>query len=146
MAPKALLERADQSAKSARLLLEHGDTGGATSRAYYAMFDAARAALVATGHELPKTHRGLISAFSLHLVKGGLISIEYSRDLNQAEQLRLIADYIGDPIERPTASEMIARAERFVAVVRERLVSNQEPQKAPRTKAPSRHRDRSPQR
>ena len=138
MAPKALLERADQAAKSARLLLEHGDTGGATSRAYYAMFDAARAALVATGHELPKTHRGLISAFSLHLVKGGLISIEYSRDLNQAERLRLIADYIGDPIERPTASEMIDRAERFV--------SNQEPQKAPRTRVPSRHRDRSPQR
>ena len=110
------------------------------------MFDAARAALVATGHELPKTHRGLISAFSLHLVKGGLISIECSRDLNQAEQLRLIADYIGDPIESQTAAKMIERAERFVAVVRERLVSNQELQKAPRTKAPSRHRDRSPQR
>ncbi len=146
MAPKALLERADQSAKSARLLLEHGDTGGATSRAYYAMFDAARAALVATGHELTKTHRGLISAFSLHLVKGGLISIEYSRDLNQAEQLRLIADYIGDPIERATASDIIARADRFVAHIRERLVPEPEPQKARAPEEPARRRDRGPER
>lgn len=140
-APKALLDRADQSAKSARLLLEHGDTGGASNRAYYAIFDAARAALVANGHELPKTHRGLISAFNLRLVKAGLFPVEYGRDLNHAERLRLIADYHGDAIESQTAAEMIERAARFVAVVRERLVSNQEPRKAP-----SRHRDRSPQR
>ncbi len=145
-APAALLERADQSAKSARLLLEHGDTGGASNRAYYAIFDAARAALVANGHELPKTHRGLISAFNLRLVKAGLLPVEYGRDLNHAERLRLIADYHGDPIESQTAAEMIERAVRFVAAVHERLVANQEPQKVPRTKAPSRRRDRGPQR
>jgi len=42
------------------------------------MFDAARAALRASKAPVPpevaKTHSGLISAFSLHLVKAGLVS------------------------------------------------------------------------
>lgn len=37
--------KANQAAASARLLLTAGDTSGACNRAYYAMFDAARAAL-----------------------------------------------------------------------------------------------------
>jgi len=145
-APKALLDKAAQSAKSARLLLEHGDTDGAANRAYYAMFDAARAALAATGREPPRTHRGLISAFSLHLVKDGTIPVEHSRDLNHAERLRLIADYLGDPIERDAVSAIIAKAERFVTIIRERFLSEPEPEKAPAPKPPSRRRDRGPER
>src|SRR5260364_63562 len=46
-------------------------------RAYYAMFDAARAALLASNapvkSDIGKTHRGLMNAFSEHLVKSGRI-------------------------------------------------------------------------
>jgi uncharacterized protein (UPF0332 family) len=38
-----LWNKAHQAASSARLLLNAGDTSGACNRAYYAMFDAARA-------------------------------------------------------------------------------------------------------
>jgi uncharacterized protein (UPF0332 family) len=72
-----LIDKANRAAASARLLLDAGDVDGACNRAYYAMFDAARAALIQSGApvvpEVAKTHGGLISAFSLHLVKTGRV-------------------------------------------------------------------------
>ena len=64
-APSALsfLRKAEQALVAARLLLNAQDTDGACNRAYYAMFDAAHAALFALGIEgltSPiKTHNGL---------------------------------------------------------------------------------------
>ena len=70
---RELIDKAERALASARLLLADGDTDGATNRAYYAMFDAATAALVWAGavtvQTLPKTHSGLISAFGLVLSK-----------------------------------------------------------------------------
>lgn len=43
------MAKAMQAAASAKVLLDAGDTDGACNRAYYAMFDAARAALLASG-------------------------------------------------------------------------------------------------
>lgn len=84
-------------------MLDAGDADGACNRAYYAMFDAARSALLASGapveSEIARTHGGLISAFSLHLVKPGRVSIELGRALNRVEEIRLVADYKGDPVE-----------------------------------------------
>jgi hypothetical protein len=52
------------TAASAKMLLDSGDTDGACNRAYYAMFDAARAALLASKApvtpEIAKTHSGLL--------------------------------------------------------------------------------------
>jgi len=64
-----LLQKAHTALASAKLLLESGDADGACNRAYYAMFDAARAALMAFQNSdevlTIKTHSGLISSFSL---------------------------------------------------------------------------------
>ena len=113
-----LLAKAIQAAASAKLLLDAGDADGACNRAYYAMFDAARAALLASGAPVPaeiaKTHSGLISAFSLHLVKSGRVPVEFGKSLNKAEELRLIADYKGDPIESDAASWVVSEAHSFV--------------------------------
>lgn len=74
----------------------------------HAMYDAARAALPASGSsvepEVAKTHSGLISAFSLHLVKTGRVSVELGKSLNKAAELRLMADYKGDPVEKEDAA------------------------------------------
>ena len=71
------MSKAERAAASAKLLLDAGDVDGACSRADYAMFDAARAALLVAGApveaEVARTHSGLISAFSLHLVKSGRV-------------------------------------------------------------------------
>ena len=97
-----LLQKAHTALASAKLLLESGDADGACNRAYYAMFDAARAALMAFQNSdevlTIKTHSGLISSFSLQLVKPGMIDIELGKALNKVEDLRLIADYKGDAI------------------------------------------------
>ena len=79
LAPSALMIKADRACASARVLLDVGDVDGACNRAYYAMFDAARAALLASGApvepDIGRTHGGLISAFSNHLVKNGVAAM-----------------------------------------------------------------------
>jgi uncharacterized protein (UPF0332 family) len=94
--------KAVRAAASAKLLLDSGDADGACNHAYYAMFDAARAALLVSGApveaEVVRTHGGLISAFSLHLVKTGRVPVELGRGINKAEEIRLVADYKGDPL------------------------------------------------
>lgn len=113
-----LMAKAIQAAASAKVLLDTGDMDGACNRAYYAMFDAARAALLASGAaveaDIARTHGGLISAFSLHLVKAGRVPVELGKSLNKAEELRLVADYKGDPIEKEHASWAVSQAHIFV--------------------------------
>ncbi|MHB8253387.1 MAG: HEPN domain-containing protein [Acidiferrobacter sp.] len=64
MKAEDLMAKARQAAASAKVLLDTGDADGACNRAYYAMFDAARAALMASGAptepEIARTHSGLI--------------------------------------------------------------------------------------
>lgn len=121
MTPQELLLKANRALQSARLLLASGDVDGACNRAYYAMFDAARAALIATRApvqaEVARTHSGLIAAFSMHLVKPGLIAVEHGRSLNKVEDLRLIADYKGDPVSADKATWALEQSVKFVAVI-----------------------------
>lgn len=94
-----LMAKAMQAASSAKILLETGDTDGASNRAYYAMFDAARAALLASGFDVGKTHKGVLNAFSDRLIKNGPVPKEMGRLLKHAETFRYVADYAGDPVE-----------------------------------------------
>ncbi len=64
------LDRADQEVGAARALTEGGFTSQAVSRAYYAAFYAAEAALLAVGETRSK-HGGVISAFGKYVVQGG---------------------------------------------------------------------------
>lgn len=113
-----LMAKALQAAVSARVLLNTGDADGACNRAYYAMFDAARAALLVVGHEVGKTHKGVLNAFSDRLVKNGSLPKETGRLLKHAETFRYVADYEGDPVELSDAQNMVEQAETFVAAIR----------------------------
>ena len=118
---KGLLQKADTALSSAQLLLASGDADGACNRAYYSMFDAARAALMAFQNSdevlTIKTHSGLISSFSIQLVKSGLIDIELGKALNKVEDLRLIADYKGDAITLVDAAWAVERASTFLGAI-----------------------------
>jgi len=122
-----LMVKAQRALTSARTLLADGDNDGACNRAYYAMFDAARAALLACKAPVPpevaKTHSGLISAFSLHLVKPGKFPVELGKSFNKAEDLRLIADYKGDPLDADDARWVVEQAAGFVGAIHERFFS-----------------------
>ena len=71
LTPADLMATADRAYRSARTLLDDSDTNGAANRAYYAMHDAALAALFASGIQDMRTHSGLIRMFGLHLAKMG---------------------------------------------------------------------------
>ena len=110
--------KATRSLAAARLLLENGYADEASSRAYYAMFDAARATLIAVNApveaEVARTHSGLRSAFARHVVKPGIVSRERARTFAQAQHLRLIADYKGDPVHSADASKAVEWAAAFI--------------------------------
>lgn len=115
------MAKAQRACASAQALLDLNDVDGACNRAYYAMFDAAQAALMASGApvrvEMAKTHRGLINAFSEHLVKNGPVSRDMGRLLKRAEEIRLVADYNGDSVETTDAAEMVVQAQVFVTAM-----------------------------
>ncbi len=113
------LRKAEIGVKSAKMLLEAGDTDGACSRAYYAMYDAARATLAWAGITPEtgtfKTHHGLIAAFSMHLVKPGLFPAEPGRAIQRAQTVRQVADYEALPVPHDDAVGTVHAAESFVA-------------------------------
>lgn len=116
-----LFNKAKIALDSAKLLLDAGDYDGACNRAYYAMFDAARGALIISNaiEDLThiRTHTGLITNFSLHLVKTGKTSIELGKALNKVEGLRLMADYRDDPISPDDAKWAFEQAEHFLYAI-----------------------------
>lgn len=116
------MEKAARAVASAKLLLEAGDVDGACNRAYYAMFDAAKAALLWSGAPVEptvaRTHSGLISAFSLHLVKAGHIAVEIGRSMNRVPEIRMIADYTGDEVTIDKAQSAVTQAGLFVEAIR----------------------------
>ena len=122
MTPAAYMRKSEKALSSARQLLATGDADGACNRAYYAMFDAAQAALLAASvgaaANATKTHRGLIAAFGQHLVLGGHVAAELGASLNKVERLRLLADYTGDPVSDEDAAWAVQQADTFVAAIR----------------------------
>ena len=127
MTPETLLEKADRALVSADTLLRGGDTDGACNRSYYAMFNAARAALILIGAPAEvtegKTHNGLHSAFNQYLVKPGHLPVAFGADFRRAERLRQISDYLGDPIDPDKATETLAHAVEFIQKIKNNLVN-----------------------
>jgi uncharacterized protein (UPF0332 family) len=110
---EALIARGDTELLAARHLEEAGFSAQATSRAYYAAFYAAEAALLSLGETRSK-HSGVISAFGLFVVKQGGFNPELAAELRRLFELRSIADYMMfDDIE-PDDYDPIDAARRFV--------------------------------
>lgn len=74
------LESAEERLKAARLLLERQMYADAVSRAYYAVFQAARAAL-ATRDLDSRKHSGIIGLFNQQFVKTGILPKDYGKIL-----------------------------------------------------------------
>jgi uncharacterized protein (UPF0332 family) len=115
------LAKAEQAAASARVLLAAGDLEGAANRAYYAMFHAARAALLKAGESAVGSHGTIIGKFGLTFVKSGVVSVELGRAINEAQRLRSVGDYGPEPLGADAVRSMVKSAGEFVETVR-RLV------------------------
>ena len=117
-----IMGKADKALASARLLLDAGDSDGATNRAYYAMFDGAIAALLWSGaQDRHKTHSRLIASFGLHLIRTGLLSARFGRSINQVQELRLTGDYLVEPVPLEKADWAVQEATTFIEGIRQLL-------------------------
>ena len=108
------MARAHEKLEVAKRLLAEDFYADAVSRAYYAMFYAARA-LLAERDVYPKTHRGVISQFGLLFVKTGQFEREIFDFFVRAQEDREEADYgVLAEIEAEEVKELIEGAAVFV--------------------------------
>lgn len=114
-----VLQGASERLESAEILHREGNYRDAVSRAYYAVFEAARAALL-TKQILPKSHAGTLTKFQEQFIVPGLVSKETSRILKRLEKERIEADYSFTKKFTPKeSSEIIALARGFLATVKQ---------------------------
>lgn len=112
------LARARTDLDAARLLLTGRFADQAASRAYYAAFYAAEAALLLLGQTRSR-HSGLIASFGKMVVKEGGFDREVAALLRDLFDLRNDADYDFAPLTEEHARAAVADAERFVIAIEE---------------------------
>ena len=118
MSAGGYLEKADQAVRAAKKLLMDEQFEAAANRAYYAMFHAARAALLTVGDESAKKHARVIGQFGLRFVREGRLPLELGRAINDAQQLRIESDYGPGSPDPEAVRSSVAKAEEFVAADR----------------------------
>ena len=112
----ALLARARTELDAAGVLMREGFENQSTSRAYYAAFFAAEAALLSLGESRSK-HSGVIAAFGRLVVKEGGLDRAIGGSLRRLFELRNAADYASLDDSDAGSAEAIAIAEQFVQSV-----------------------------
>ncbi len=112
----ALLSRAQNELGAARILAREGFGAQATSRAYYAAFFAAEAALLVLDETRSK-HSAVIAAFGRLVVKDGGLDPAEGATLRSLFELRNAADYSWLDEPAPADLDAISMAESFVASV-----------------------------
>lgn len=102
--------------RTAKLALGEHLYADAVSRAYYAMLDAARAAL--SERDLyAKTHKGTWQLFSREFIKSGEIGAHWSERAAQAKELREGGDYEAVRPAAEIAADVVTWAEELVALI-----------------------------
>ncbi len=111
------LEKARAKLRVARDLLQRGEWDDAVSRAYYAAFHAAQAALLTEGQR-GETHQGVLTLFGLLLVKTGKFDRKWGRALANLKDDREAGDYDAMSwIDEEGARRALEEAQGFVEAV-----------------------------
>ena len=113
------IQRAHEEITAAKVLKDNGLLFKSVVSSYYAVYHAAKAALLNKGVS-PKSHEGIERMFSLYYVKVNLIETDIGRIIGRLMKLREEADYYPETsFSLKDSSEAIEMAERFVANIRE---------------------------
>lgn len=113
------MEQARDRLEVAREIIRSGHLAAASSSAYYAMLNAARAAL-SEWDEHAKTHTGTWTLFSAAFVLTGKFDGELSALARRAKVARERGDYEAAPPTAAEASEYVDGAAKFIIAI-ERL-------------------------
>jgi uncharacterized protein len=124
----ALWAKGLEAAEEARMLLAGGKYDGASSRAYYSMFNVARALLEHDGVELEaiKTHATVLRLVSLRLVRQEVIDKDLGRAFRRAAETRQIADYDMISVTEDEARDRVAAMERLILVAQPILMDQEQ--------------------
>ncbi|WP_162937431.1 HEPN domain-containing protein [Indioceanicola profundi] len=112
-----LLAIGKRNLEAARYNIEGGFADIGLSRAYYAMFHGASAALLSIGIT-PRTHAGVRTMFAQNFVKPGHIAVGYFEMYSYAFALRQDADYSGRQLSLEEVQPHLENAAAFIAEVR----------------------------
>jgi uncharacterized protein (UPF0332 family) len=118
---KALLKKAQDSIKGARILFDDELFGFAASRAYYAMFYLVNAILLTKEMSFSK-HQAVVASFGQHFVKTKIFEQKFHQYLVEAFEQRQIGDY--EPLEeitKETTQKSIDHALEFLNAVKDYL-------------------------
>ena len=119
--PEKHLKKAREKLNAAKILQRNGLYDDAASRAYYAMFHSAKAALAKINLS-PKTHRGVIRSFGKHFIKTGTIKKTLGENLRRAKDLREKGDYSPyHTTPENVAETLIKNAEDFHTTIKKKL-------------------------
>jgi len=117
----ALLKKAQDSIRGAKLLASDNLNDFAVSRAYYAMFYIAEAFLLGMGLSFSK-HSAVISAFGNKFTKTKIIPDKFHRYLIEGQEQRNISDYQSElSLTVSQVTEQINRAEQFLELAFQHL-------------------------
>lgn len=111
------LNTANNKLRAANELYRLGYFDDTVSRAYYAMFHAAKAALISIGVDT-HSHHGVVAQLGQHFVQTKKIAPQYGRMLSTAMQLREGSDY--DVFREATQAEaagILRDAQDFVGMI-----------------------------
>ena len=107
--------------EAARAVVGRSGSSGA-SLAYYAMLNAARAAL-SEEDKNARTHKGTWDLFHEAFVATGRIDPELAHAARATQRTREAADYDARAVPQGEAQALVTLAERFVAAVDEALAA-----------------------
>ncbi len=119
---RGYLAKAREKVRVARDLSAKGEWDDAISRAYYAAYHAAQAALLTEGQRAD-THKGVVTLFGLLLVKTGKLDKKWGKFLSNLKDDREAGDYDAlSYLDEDTARRAVREADEFVSTI-ERYVS-----------------------
>jgi uncharacterized protein (UPF0332 family) len=111
---RALENKAQKYLRSAAVLLELEDFDSCASRAYFAMFYAAQAALLQETLSF-SSKQGIRSAFVERFVETGRLPLHAAGVLDRGAELQEIGDFAYDhAVSRADAEQILSESEAFV--------------------------------
>ena len=120
------IQTANESLKSAKILLAAEEYKGSNNRAYYAIFHAINAVHALNGKSF-KRHKDAIGNFNKDYVKTEIFPREIGRKIGEAEEIRHASDYDDFYIAiREETERQVMVAEEFLRLVERYCVSEME--------------------
>ncbi|MCP9447853.1 MAG: HEPN domain-containing protein [Nitrospira sp.] len=120
---RGYLAKAREKARVARDLYAKGEWDDAISRAYYAAYHAAQAALLTEGQRAD-THKGVVTLFGLLLVKTGKLDKRWGKLLSNLKDDREAGDDDAlSYLDEDTARRAVREADEFVEAIERYITS-----------------------